>query len=78
MTLQADGSQYRGTLTTNRGNNVLPIRHLLLRGDEMEMVVESPNGTVTFKGRLSPDAQAFDGIAHYHTGQRFPMSGTRA
>ena len=77
MTLVADGASYTGTLTTNQGNNVLPVRSLTLQGSDMNMLVESPNGKVTFKGTLSADAQTFQGKVTYHNGQEFPMSGRR-
>ena len=77
MTLTADGSGYRGTLTTDQGNNVLPVRSLTLAGSNMDMLVESPNGNVTFKGALSADASSFAGTVTYHNGQKFPMTGTK-
>jgi hypothetical protein len=77
MTLTADGSGYRGTLTTDQGNNVLPVRSLTVAGSDMDMVVESPNGNVTFKGALSADASSFAGTVTYHNGQKFPMTGAR-
>jgi hypothetical protein len=77
MTLTADGSDYRGTLTTDQGNNVLAVRSLTLAGSNMDMLVESPNGNVTFKGTLSADASSFQGTVTYHNGQQFPMTGTR-
>ena len=77
MTLVADGASYTGTLTTNQGNNVLPVRSLTLQGSDMNLLVESPNGNVTFKGALSTDAQTFQGKVTYHNGQEFPMSGRR-
>jgi hypothetical protein len=77
MTLTADGSGYRGTLTTDQGNNVLTVRSLTLAGSDMDMLVESPNGNVTFKGALSADASTFAGTVTYHNGQKFPMTGKR-
>jgi hypothetical protein len=77
MTLVADGASYKGTLTTDQGNNVLPVRSLLLQGSAMNMLVESPNGNVSFQGTLSSDAQTFEGKVTYHNGQEFPMSGRR-
>jgi hypothetical protein len=77
MTLVADGTSYKGTLTTDQGNNVLPVRSLTLQGSDMNMLVESPNGNVTFKGKLSSDAQTFQGKVTYHNGQEYPMSGRR-
>lgn len=77
MTLVADQGSYTGTLTTNQGSNVLPVRSLTLLGSAMDLLVESPNGKVTFKGTLSSDAQTFQGRVTYHNGQEFPMSGRR-
>ena len=77
MTLVADGASYRGTLTTDQTDNVLPVRSLTLQGSELSMLVESPEGNVTFKGTLAADAQAFEGKVTYHNGQVFPMSGKR-
>jgi hypothetical protein len=77
MTLTADGGGYRGTLTTDQGNNVLAVRSLTVEGSSMDMLVESPNGNVTFKGSLSEDQSSFQGTVTYHNGQQFPMTGTR-
>lgn len=77
MTLVANGASYKGTLTTDQGSNVLPVRSLTLGGFEMDMLVESPNGNVTFKGTLAADARTFAGKVTYYNGQTFPMSGHR-
>jgi hypothetical protein len=77
MTLVADGASYKGTLTTDQGNRVLPVRSLTLQGSDMNMLVESPNGNVTFVGTLSTDSQTFQGKVTYHNGQQYPMSGRR-
>ena len=77
MTLVADGASYTGTLKTDQGNNVLPVRSLTLQGSDISMLVESPNGNVTFKGTLATDAQTFEGKVTYYNGQVFPMSGRR-
>jgi len=77
MTLVADGAGYTGTLKTDQGNNVLPVRSLTVQGSDMSMLVESPNGNVTFKGTLAADAQTFEGKVTYYNGQVFPMSGRR-
>ncbi|HEY5756775.1 MAG TPA: hypothetical protein VIU34_13180 [Steroidobacter sp.] len=77
MVLSGEKQNYTGTLTTDQGNNVLPIRSLTLDGSRMDMTVESPNGLVTFKGTLSADTRTFLGTVTYYTGQSFPMSGTR-
>ena len=77
MTLQSDGDHYRGTLTTDQGDNVLTVRSLTLDGADMTMLVESPQGQVTFKGALNADGRAFKGAVTYHNGQTFPMEGSR-
>ena len=77
MTLVADGAQYRGTLTTDQGNNLLMVRSMMLIGTELVMTVDSPQGVVTFKGVLNADARSFDGVVTYHNGQSFPMSGVK-
>ena len=77
MTLVADGASYKGTLTTDQTDNVLPVRSLTLQGGELSMLVEAPDGKVTFKGTLADDAQTFQGKAIYYDGRTFPMSGHR-
>ena len=77
MTLVADGASYKGTLTTDQTDNVLPVRSLTLQGAELSMLVESPEGNVTFKGILSDDAQTFQGKVTYYDGRMIPMSGRR-
>jgi hypothetical protein len=77
MKLAAAGNAYNGTLTTDQGNNVLTIRSLTVDGRDMNMLVESPNGNVTFTGTLNADATSFAGTVVYHNGQKFPMSGRR-
>ena len=77
MTLLADGASYKGTLTTDQGNNVLPVRSLTLQGSDLNMLVESPNGNVTFRGTLAGDAQTFQGKVTYYNGQIYAMSGRR-
>lgn len=66
-----------GSLTTNRGPNVLPVRTLTLDGHNLALSVESPNGTVLFKGELSRDGNTFQGKVNYHDGQVFSMKGVR-
>jgi hypothetical protein len=73
---KVDGSE--GSLTTNRGNNVLPVRTLMLDDRAIVLSVESPNGTVSFKGTLSRDGNAFQGRVTYHDGQVFSMKGYRS
>jgi hypothetical protein len=77
MTLVAAGASYTGTLTTDQTDNVIPVRSLTLRGSELSMLVESPEGNVTFKGTLADDAQTFQGKVMYLNGQVIPMSGRR-
>ena len=77
MTLVADGTSYKGTLTTDQTDNVLPVRSLTLQGAELSMLVESPEGNVTFKGTLADDAQTFQGQVVYYDGRTIPMSGRR-
>ena len=77
MTLVADGASYKGTLTTDQTDNVLPVRSLTLQGSELSMLVESPEGNITVKGTLADDAQTFQGKVIYFNGQVFAMSGRR-
>jgi hypothetical protein len=77
MTLVADGASYKGTLTTDQTANVLPVRSLTLQGSDLSMLVESPEGNITFKGTLAADAQTFQGKVMYFNGQVIPMSGRR-
>ena len=77
MTLVADGASYRGTLTTDQTDNVLPVRSLTLQGSDLSMLVESPEGNITFKGTLAADAQTFQGKVIYLNGQIIPMSARR-
>jgi len=77
MVLSGEKQHYTGTLTTDQGSNVLPIRSLNLDGSRMDMTVESPNGLVTFQGTLGADTRTFLGTVTYYTGQSFPMSGSR-
>jgi|SRR5215831_7427042 len=77
MTVERLPQGYGGTLTTDQGNNVLPIRSLTVQASKIALVVESPNGNVTFEGTLSSDGRSFDGIVTYFTGQRFPMKGSK-
>jgi len=71
----ADG--YTGTLTTNRGTNILPVRSFTVAGTDVRMHVESPQGAVTFAGALVDGARAFAGTVTYHDGRRFTLSATR-
>ena len=66
-----------GSLTTDQGDEILPIRAVEQDGRRLRIVVGSPQGDVVFTGRLDADAEAFEGVVVYHTGQSFPMSGRR-
>ena len=77
MTLVADGASYKGTLTTDQTDNILPVRSLILQGSNMSMLVESPEGNIMVKGTLADDAQTFQGKVIYFNGQTFAMSGRR-
>jgi hypothetical protein len=44
---------------------------------ELSMLVESPEGNVTFKGTLADDARTFQGQVVYYDGRTIPMSGRR-
>lgn len=77
MTLVADGASYKGTLTTDQTDNVLPVRSLTLQGSDLSMLVESPEGNITVKGTLADDAQTFQGKVIYFDGKIFAMSGRR-
>ncbi len=68
---------YAGTLTTNRGNNVLPVRSFTVAGAAVRMIVDSPQGEVTFAGALADGARAFAGTVTYHDGRRFSLAATR-
>jgi hypothetical protein len=77
MTLVAEDDSYRGTLTTNQGEEVLPLR-LLLDGFDIKMTVESPQGEVVFEGTLDPSGNSFAGKVTYHTGGVYSMTGKKA
>ena len=68
---------YTGMLTTDRGNNVLPVRSFTVEGAAVRMIVDSPQGAVTFAGTLAPGARAFAGTVTYHDGRPFPLRATR-
>lgn len=69
---------YKGTLTTNQGENVLPVTRFMLTGDAIEMTVESPDGVVSFVGALADSRDAFSGTVTYHNGSQYPLSASRA
>ena len=71
------GRGYTGTLTTNRGDNVLPVRTFTVAGRDVRMQVQSPQGAVTFGGTLAPGGRAFAGTVTYHDGRPFPLEATK-
>jgi len=70
------GNTYTGTLTP-RGTNTLPIRELVLRGRQVDITVDTPDGPVTVRGTVGADGGALEGTVTYHQGQQYPMSATR-
>lgn len=77
LSLAPAGRGYAGSLTTNRGDNVLPVRSFTVEGAAVRMLVQSPQGMVRFAGTLAPGARAFAGTVTYHNGQLYPLSATR-
>lgn len=77
FTLERRGDGYGGELTTDRGPNRLPVRSFTLARDSVAMVVESPNGIVTFRGVLTGGARAMTGAVAYHNGRTYPMTVRR-
>lgn len=76
MTLGKSGDGYLGTLTP-KGTNTLAVRSLKLDGKGIDMVVESRDGDVTFKGTLGEDGVSMNGIVTYHHGEQFPMTARK-
>lgn len=68
---------YAGTLTTTQGNNVLPVRSFTVDGATVRMIVDSPQGAVTFAGALADGARAFAGTVTYHDGRGYPLTATK-
>jgi hypothetical protein len=77
MTIRADGETYKGKLITNGGVEALDIRSLTLNGQDMVMLVDSPNGAVTFRGKIGDGARSFSGTMTYFNGRTFPMAGIK-
>lgn len=77
MRIEGPEERLGGTLTTDQGDEVLPLRAIEQGGDGLRIVVGSPQGDVVFSGRLGADGASFEGVVVYHTGQSFPMSGRR-
>ncbi len=76
MTLGRSGDGYLGTLTP-KGTNTLAVRSFKLDGKGIDMVVESRDGEVTFKGTLEEDGVSMNGIVTYHHGEQFPMTARK-
>lgn len=57
--------------------NTLAVRRFTVVGDSLAMVVASREGDVTFRARLSADADTLSGIVEYHGGARLPMLALR-
>lgn len=57
--------------------NTLAVRRFTVAGDSIAMVVASREGDVTFRARLSEDADTMSGIVEYHGGARLPMVARR-
>ena len=70
------GEALTGTLAPT-GTNTLPVRALTLRGDSAHMVVDTPEGPVTFDGVVADSGSTMRGVVTYHQGQRFPMTATK-
>ena len=77
LSLAPAAEGYAGTLTTDRGDNILPVRSFTVAGRDVRMHVESPQGAVTFAGALADGARAFAGTVTYHDGRIFQLSATR-
>lgn len=77
LSLAPAPSGYAGTLTTTQGNNVLPVRSFTVAGSMVRMIVESPQGAVTFAGALTEGARAFAGTVTYHDGRGYPLTATK-
>ncbi|HYD12790.1 MAG TPA: hypothetical protein VEC11_08075 [Allosphingosinicella sp.] len=77
LSLTPAAGGYTGSLTTNRGDNVLPVRSFTVDGRAVRMHVESPQGAVTFAGDLAPGSRAFAGTVTYHDGRRFTLRATK-
>lgn len=77
MSLAPAAGGYAGTLTTDRGTNILPVRSFTVAGRDVRMHVESPQGPVIFAGALADGARAFAGTVTYHDGRHFTLSATK-
>lgn len=71
-------SGFMGTLTTDQGNEVMPVQSLNLAGQAMVMTVASPHGNVLFSGTLDADGKGFGGELIYYNGRKFPLTARKA
>ena len=71
------GEEFTGTVSMQAAPNTLPVRMLTLRGEQIAMTVDSPEGPITFDGTLSANGQSLQGTLVYHHGQKFPMSADK-
>ena len=71
------GEEFTGTVSMQGAPNTLPVRMLTLRGEQIAMTVDSPEGPITFDGTLSANGQSLQGTLVYHHGQKFPMSADK-
>jgi hypothetical protein len=76
LSLQRAPQGYAGTIMPE-GSSALPVRSLTLAGDSITMIVETPEGPVTFEGALGSDARGMRGIVHYHGGQDLPLNARK-
>ena len=68
---------YTGFVMTDQGGHALPIESIDIRDGVMVMVVNSPRGLVTFRGKLNEAETRFDGQLAYHNGSVFAMRGVK-
>ena len=67
---------YGGSLTPVRTAPVV-LRSIRMTGDQVHMIVASPEGDVLFDGNLSSKGDRICGTVTYHGGQTFPMIAQR-
>jgi hypothetical protein len=76
ISLARSAEGYSGTITPE-GTNTMPVRSLTLTGDSVAMLVETPEGPVTFDGSLGADRVSMRGTVHYHGGQNLPLNARK-
>ena len=70
------GEEFTGTLTV-QNTNTLPIRMFTVRGEQIAMTVDTPEGAVTFEGTLNANGQSLQGTVTYHHGEKFPFTADK-